>query len=80
MEAWHAAAALACGFSYEACMVFWTSSSARGSAAVAAMWSMICGCIGLLGIWLAVEDLATAPALILGYGLGTYTAVRLKSR
>lgn len=70
----------ACGAWYEAGCVFWVHHSTKKQAGKTSLWSMSCALAEIVGIYYSVTDLRHAPAFILGYGVGTYVAVRVNAR
>lgn len=72
--------AFLCGFGHEIGCVFWVHESERRHAWRATGWSALCGAVGVVGVWLSIEDLHHAPALILGYAAGTNVGIRIKGR
>jgi hypothetical protein len=78
MSAVEHAVTFASGFAIECACVFWVHYSERGRAASTALCSMLIAGAQVLGIGSAVRDFRFAPAFVLGYGAGTYCAVKLK--
>lgn len=72
--------ALAAGFAIETACVYWVHFSERGRALPTALCSMIIGAAQVLGIGESIRDWHVGACFVLGYGAGTFTAVRLKSR
>lgn len=72
-------AAFVSAFAHEIACVFWVHESDRLRAGRAALWSMFCGSVGVVGLWLSIDDIRHAPALILGYGAGTFIGIRVKA-
>jgi hypothetical protein len=70
--------ALLCGALYEAACVGWVHFSERGKPLHTAVFSMFAAGAEVTGILDAAHDLRVAPFFVLGYGLGTYCAVRWK--
>lgn len=69
-----------CGALYEASCVFWVHFSEKGSAKMASAISMLVATCTLAGIGASLHDIKFAPFYILGYGFGTYMAVKIKQR
>jgi len=72
--------ALASGAAYEAACVGWVHNSERGRAFVTALFSMVVALCEVVGVGESIHDLRAAPFFVLGYGLGTFGAVKWKSR
>jgi hypothetical protein len=68
------------GLFLEGTAVFWTHYSERGRALIAASLSGGQALALVLGIGESVRDLRLAPFFVLGYGTGSYVAVKLKER
>lgn len=68
------------GLFLEGTAVFWTHYSERGKALIAASFSSAQALALVLGIGESVHDLKRAPFFVLGYGAGSYVAIKLKTR
>ena len=64
------------GAAYEVLFLMWTHSASRGQPVRAALWSMAVGTLSLYGVSEVVREPGMAPALLLGYGVGTFATVR----
>jgi hypothetical protein len=71
--------AFASGFVIETACVFWVHFSERNKALPTALCSMAIGCAQVLGIGESIRDWRVAACFVLGYGVGTFTAVKFKS-
>jgi hypothetical protein len=67
------------GLFLEGTAVFWTHYSERGRALIAASFSSVQALALVLGIGESVHDLKRAPFFVLGYGVGSYAAIKLKT-
>jgi hypothetical protein len=72
--------AFAGGAIYEAGCVGWVHFSEKGRAIPTALLSMVCAAAQVAGIGTSVKSIWAAPFFIVGYGVGTYCAVILKSK
>lgn len=70
----------AAGFVIETACVYWVHFSERNRALPTALCSMAIGLAQVLGIGESVHDWRMGIPFVLGYGTGTYTAVRRKAR
>jgi hypothetical protein len=68
------------GFVIETACVYWVHFSERNRAVPTALCSMAIGLAQVLGIGESVHDWRMGAPFVLGYGVGTYTAVRRKAR
>ena len=68
------------GAAYEAACVAWVHFSERGEAGKTAAAAMLCAAAQVIGIGESVHTLIAAPFFIIGYGVGTWGAVRYKQR
>lgn len=68
------------GFTIETACVYWVHFSERNRALPTALCSMAIGMAQVLGIGESVHDWRMGVPFVLGYGVGTYTAVRRKSK
>jgi hypothetical protein len=64
------------GLSYELTYLLWLAISAKRQPLRSALLSMLTGAISVYGITSVVTTPAHLPALLLGYGAGSYIAVR----
>ena len=76
----HAILALVAGAFYESCCVMWVRCSTKGRAALSGLFSMLAATTQLIGIGEAIYNVRTAPFFIVGYGLGSYLAVKISKR
>lgn len=67
------------GFVIETACVFWVHYSERNKALQTALCSMAIGCAQVLGIGESIHNPYMACLFVIGYGVGTYTAVKRKS-
>lgn len=67
-----------CGAGYEAGCVGFIHFSERGRPLMTALCSMVAAAVQLTGVLESVHDWHLAPVFILGYGTGSYIAVRIK--
>jgi hypothetical protein len=68
------------GAAYEAGCVGWVHFAERGRPMITALFSMLCATAQVAGIGESVQTLYAAPFFVVGYGAGTYAAVRFKRR
>lgn len=71
---------LIAGAAHEAVCVGWVHFSERGRPKTTALFSMLAATSEVSGILSSVHDWRMAPFYIAGFGVGTYAAVRWKSR
>lgn len=71
---------LACGAAFELGCVFWVHYSERGRVLPAAGWSMFNALVTVIGIEGFLKHWANALAYILGFGIGTAIAIKIKKR
>lgn len=71
--------AFASGFAIETACVYWVHFSERGRAAPTALCSMAIGAAQVLGIGESIRDWRLGVPFVVGYGVGTFTAVRRKN-
>ena len=57
---------------YECLFLCWGHAASKGQAVRAAGWSMLLGTVSLYGLNSVVKDGLLGPALIAGYGFGTW--------
>lgn len=67
------------GVVIEASCVMWVHYSERDDAAKTALFSMIVALAQVAGIGEAIHDWHIAPFFVLGYGVGTYTTMKVKT-
>lgn len=68
----------AAGFTVETACVYWVHFSERGRALPTALCSMAIGTAQVMGIGEAVHDWRLGLPFVIGYGSGTFLAVRRK--
>lgn len=68
------------GAVYEAGCVFWVHYSEAGRPWLTAGVSMLCAAAQVAGIGESVHSPIVAPFFVIGYGVGTFFAVKLKGR
>lgn len=71
--------AFASGFTIETACVYWVHFSERNRALPTALCSMLIGAAQVLGIGESIHDWHNGAAFVLGYGVGTFTAVCRKA-
>ncbi len=69
----------AAGFTIETACVYWVHFSERNRALPTALCSMAIGTAQVLGIGESIHDWRMGVPFVVGYGLGTFTAVRRKA-
>lgn len=74
-----AALMFVCGACYEAGCVGFIHFSERGRPLLTALCSMVAATVEITGVLGSVHDWHLAPVFILGYGTGSYIAVRIKA-
>ncbi len=67
-----------CGAIREASSVFWVHYSERSRPFITACIAILIASMEVMGIFASVRDLRIAPFFILGYGVGTFLAVKYK--
>ncbi len=77
---WTHAAVFMSGALYECVCVFWVHYSERNEAAKTSLFSMLAAFFTVFGIEESVKDNLAALMFILGYGAGTFVAVKAKDR
>ncbi len=65
---------------FEGLYLGWVMCAGRGLALPAALFSVATGALSLYGVSATVHDPSRAPALLLGYFVGSYLVVRLTGR
>lgn len=68
------------GAVFEAACVGWVHYAALNKAGMTSLFAMLCAAAQVAGIGESVHTLVAAPFFVLGYGAGTYGAVKLKQR
>jgi hypothetical protein len=68
------------GAVFEGLYLGWVMAASRGYAGLAAAFSVATGAASLYGVTSTVHDPSKAPALLLGYGVGSYLIVRWTDR
>jgi len=68
------------GALFEGLYLGWVMTASRGYALPAALFSVATGAMSLYGISATVHDPSRAPALLLGYFVGSFLVVRLTDR
>ena len=68
------------GFVIETACVYWVHYSERNKAIQTALCSMAIGCAQVLGIGESIHNPYMAILFVMGYGVGTYMAVKIKSK
>jgi hypothetical protein len=58
----------------------WLYYSSKGKPILSALFSMLAATTQLVGIGEAIHDVKTAPFFIIGYGFGSYLAVKLSRK
>lgn len=74
----HAVLVFACGAAYEACCVAFVHFAEREAAARTALFSVLAASAELSGILDSAQAHRLAPFFIVGYGTGTFAAVKVK--
>lgn len=69
--------ALLSGAAYEGCSVIWVHRATHGTPMQTALVSCVQALAQVLGIGESVRNWRVAPFFILGYGIGSYTAMLL---
>jgi len=67
------------GLCIEGTAVFWTHYTERGKAVISGALSSLQALAVVLGVGQSVRDWHYAPAFILGYGMGSYLAIKSKT-
>lgn len=68
-----------CGASYECGCVFWVHHSEKGHSLRATLWSMFNALVTCVGLGEALHNPLFIAAYVLGFGMGTYLAVKIKT-
>jgi hypothetical protein len=76
----HSALAFLAGALYELACVFWVHFSQLKRSGIAAFFSMLSALTEVVGIGESIHDWHLAPGFILGFGVGTFVAVRLNGK
>lgn len=70
----------ACGAAYECGCVFWVYYSEKRRAGPAVAWSCFNALVTVIGIESFLKSWLFALAYVIGFGVGTYLAIRIKNR
>ena len=68
-----------CGAAYECGCVFWVHHSEKGNGFRAAAWSMFNALVTCVGLGAALHQPLFILVYVLGFGAGTYLAIKYKS-
>ena len=68
-----------CGAAYECGCVFWVHYSEQGRARPAVVWSCFNALVTVVGIETFLRSWLFVVAYVLGFGTGTYLAIRIKN-
>lgn len=68
------------GAAFEIGCVFWVYYSEKNKAATASLWSMVNASMSVFGIESFLKSKLLALCYVLGYGFGTFWAVKIKQR
>lgn len=68
----------ACGAAYECGCVFWVAHSEASRASKAVAWSMFVALVTCVGVEQFLKGPAFVAAYVLGYGAGTFVAIKVK--
>ena len=68
------------GVLFEIAYTLWVNDAVTRRPVRAALWSVAVGALSLYGVSSVVKDPSMAPALLLGYGVGTWGTVRWLAR
>jgi len=69
-----------CGAAYECGCVFWVAHSEAGRARPAVAWSMFNALVTCVGVEHFLRGPHFVAAIVLGYGVGTWGAIRIRQR
>lgn len=69
-----------CGAGYEFSCVFWVYYSEKYQAIKAVIWSMTVALITVIGVEQFLKGFPFVIAYVLGYGAGTYFAIKIKQK
>ena len=69
-----------CGAAYECACVFWVHHTEGGRALRAVPWSMFAALVTAIGVEGFLTRRVFIIAYVLGFGAGTYLAVKIKQR
>ena len=67
-------------FAFEACYLLWIRFSVDRKPIRSALLSMLTGALSLYAMVQAVHDMRYAPAILLGYGVGSYVVARVGTK
>ncbi len=70
----------ACGAAYECGCVFWVHHSERGHRLPAVWWSCFNAAVTAIGVEAFLTGVAPAIAYVIGFGVGTFITMHIKSR
>lgn len=76
---WFLLLTFVCGAAYECGCVFWVHYSEKGNSVHAAMWSMFNALVTCIGLGEALHQPLFIVSYVLGFGVGTYLAIKFKS-
>ena len=69
-----------CGAAYECGCVFWVHHSEKGNVKPAVLWSCFNASVTVIGVESFLKSPIFVLAYVMGFGTGTYFAIRLKKR
>jgi hypothetical protein len=69
-----------CGAAYELGCVFWVHYSETNRAGLAVFWSCFNALVTVIGLGEALHRPAFIAVYVGGYGVGTYAAIKVKTR
>lgn len=78
MSLWDYLQAFAAGFCIETACVYWVHYSERGQAEATSLCSMLIAQAQVSGLGEAIRDTGVGHCYVLGFGAGTWLAVRTK--
>ena len=68
------------GVVFEAACVGWTHYAEKGRALPAALLAALIATTNIIGFGESIKDWRVAPFFILGYAIGTFSAIKLKNK
>lgn len=68
------------GAIFEAACVGWTHFAEKGKALQSSFFAVVIAISNIIGLGESIKDLRIAPFFVLGYGFGTFMAVKLKTK
>ena len=74
------ALAFVLGVLYELVYIAWIRFSVAQKPLLSAVFSMLVGAISVYAMTGVYKDMSTMPALILGYGVGSYVVAKIGSK